>query len=247
MGNKKVRKWIIGGTLGLGLGVVALTKCSAQEDLPFETVLESAQDNTILDEYLKLKSPDLLDSVSLLEKYIDLSEKLNKKKIEKMYITKEQLAEATLLEPNEVEDLLNSYSKDKKNEELLFKINVQIKLVNKFIIEEGYGISSELSLLTLKAKVAESYRLPTDLTIQIMDLIKVPSQEDYNNFKSITINDEEIVLWWDYMKLIKDIYELQHNIGKTDDQYNKDRNEMILNSINSAEKKLTKSYNPKFK
>lgn len=252
MNLKKIRTLAV--TLGAS-AVFGLTGCGKEEDKSFETVLESVEDSTCLDEVLSKNNTELLENITKLENYIKLSNKLNKEKIEKMYITEEQLKNETLLSIEEIENLLLEYNTDKNNEEKLFRLNVQQKLVNKFIVSKGYGYASDLGIWVLKTKIADSYNLNTDISTNIAEIITIPSktkmnydESDPGNFNQyIPVGTGEVYLNNDYSNLLSNIYTLQEQLENTDSQYNNDRNDLIENSINNMERILKKEYKLKLK
>lgn len=229
--------------------VLALTGCS-KEDKSFKDTLDENKNNTYLDEFIKENKSNIIEEVTILEEYIKLSNKFNESKIEKMYITSEQLKESTLLKPTEIKELIFQYTEDSKDEETLYQLNVQRKLVDNFIVTEGYRISADLNILILKIKLAESYGLPFEITSQIVDNIKIPSSTEMNYDNSnvelhkdtIKIGKYNILIDNEQQQLLKKIYELQQNMGNNNYEYNQDRNNMITSAINSGEKMIPKNY-----
>lgn len=249
---KKIRTLAV--TFGAS-AVFGLSGCGKEEDKSFETVLESVEDSTCLDEVLSENDAELLDNITKLENYISLSNKLNKEKIEKMYITSEQLEGETLLSAEEIESLLVEYKANKNNEEILYKINIQQKLMNNFIVSEGYKYTSDLGLWVLKSKIADSYKVNTDISTDIAESITIQSkskmnydESDPSNFKQyIEVGTGQVEINNDYKNLLSTIYSLQENLGNKDYSYNKSRNNLIENSINNMERIIQKEYKLKLK
>ena len=249
---KKIRTLAV--TFGAS-AIFGLTGCRKEEDKSFEEVLESIEDSTCLDEVLSKNDTELLDNITKLEDYIKLSNKLNKEKIEKMYITEEQLKGETLLGIEEIEKLLSEYNEDKTNEEKLFKLNIQQKLVNNFIVSKGYEYTSELGIWVLKSKIADSYKVNTDISTDIAESITILSKSDMrydlsdpNNFeKYIKVGTGNVKINTDYSNLLSNIYTLQEYSGNTGYLYNGDRNDLLENSINNMERILIKEYKLKLK
>jgi len=235
--------------------VLSTTGCGKSENKGFAETLEENQDNTCLDEVIKSKQSNLLEQVNKLKEYIDLSNELNNYNIPKMYISEDVLNESKLFSVDEINQLYDDFKQDEMTEnydELLNELNIQVILVNNFIKDEGYKISSGLTLLTLKTKIAESYGLPSiNYTVGLVDKFQLPSYKDFNagenSCDTFKIGSKEIKILYDYKKMLNDIHELQNCIGRASGGYNKERNEMISNAINSAEKMLPKSYTLKFK
>lgn len=117
--------------------VFGLSGCGKKEDKPFEKTLEAIESSTCLDEVIYRNNNELLNNITKLEKCIKLSNKINKEKIETMYVSDETLKEKQLLESEEIEILLDEYKKDKSNEELLYEVNIQQRLLDNYIVSNG--------------------------------------------------------------------------------------------------------------
>lgn len=243
----------------VGLAVVlSNTGCGKNEDKGFVETLEENKYNTFLDEVIEYSKSDLLEKVTMLEEYIDLSNKLSKYDIPKVDITYDMLYKSELLDAYEIESLYNEYELDggtENKDDLLLEVNIQQTLVNKFIRTEGYEISSNLALLVLRTKIAESYGLPTDeLTLSLFNNIVFPTYNEYSNIindsiDTLTIGERNIKMLRDYKIILRMINDLQVNDSKTTSKYyyKKDRNDEISTTINKLEKKLSKDYKLKFK
>lgn len=242
--------------IGLSL-VIGTTGCSKSENKNFAETLEENQDNTCLDDVIKTIEPNLLEKVTMLEQYIDLSNELSKYDIPKMYITEDILNESELLDIIDIKQLYDEYEKDggtENKDDLLNKLNIQKKLVNKFILDEGYKISSDLALLTLKSKIADSYGLPTtNLTTELANNITIqPYSEYYNGNEfddTFSIGSKEVLILDDYNEILNQIYDLQMNISNINNNYNynEDRNIKIKNAIGTSRKMISKNYTLRFK
>ena len=130
-------------------GVLSLTACGKKEEQAFSETLEEVQEFTCLDDVIKANDDNTLDDVSELEKYLNLSDEMAEMELSNYSISLDVLNESTLLPASDVEKLLEDYSADKNNVELLYDAVVQTHLVNNFILEDGYDICANISLLTL--------------------------------------------------------------------------------------------------
>lgn len=255
MKNKdKIRKLKKVRVLAIALGtsaVFGLSGCGKEEDKSFEKVLESLEDNTCLDEVLSKNDAELLYNITKLEDYLELSNKLNKEKIDKVYIPEEQLKKETLLKVDEIETLLTKYKENKEDEKSLYQLNVQEKLINNFIASEGYKYTSKLGLWLLKSKIADSYKVNTDIATDIAESITIPSKSEMrydqkypSDFEQyLPVGTGEVKINNDYSNLLSAIYKLQENSNF----YNKTKNESLEYSIKDMKRIMPKKYKLKLK
>lgn len=236
-------------------GVLSLTACGKKEEQAFSETLEEVQEFTCLDDVIKANDDNILDDVSELEKYLNLSDEMAEMELSNYSISLDVLNESTLLPASNVEKLLEDYSDDKNNVELLYDAVVQTHLVNNFILEDGYDICANISLLTLKAKMADAFEYDVEKSVELANSIKFSSVEEtyYNSpyaelfVRNFYVDGYKVHINEKLVDLLDMVYDLQHNTGHTGYDYNKERNRMISNDLNYTKKILSSEQKIKIK
>ena len=229
--------------IGLSTALSLTGCCNKNNNKTFDNVMESVSDETCFDEVV---GDELLDSVSELEGYINISNELSKIYLEDI---NSDLSNYELKKPEEIGVLIDNY--DRNN---TFDLCVQNKLVNNFIKNKGYNIMAEATLDGIKSRIADL----DNIDIQYVRDIEVMDRKTFNAIissgysKPLLIGDLDISDDTAFINLLTSIYDMQefessNKEYNNDVYYNKDRNKLILHAINSLKKVYSNKYEVKGK
>lgn len=230
---------ILSGTVALGglaYFIIGLLN-KKQKTYDIKDVITSEEENTYFDDFML---EDLEKELIELQKYIELSNELEKLIGKKYIIEDESLKNEQLKSPEEIKVLFDSYKENKKDVEVLMELKIQDSLTNLYLKTDGYNILSETLLHALKIEMVDAYGFDKETSKKILDNISIPSYNEMNwgnpekRKNSIKIGDNYIILNNNLDNLLSQIYKLQDESGKENISgynYNKDRNELLEESF----------------
>ena len=224
--------------IGLSTLLSFVECCNKSNDKSFKAVISNIKDETCYDE---VAGEELLFSVNELEKYVNLSNKLNKLYLDDITC---DLTDIKMLSPEEVDILIENY--DRNN---TVDLCVQNKLINNYIKNYGYDIMAEATLLGLKSRVADISGLDSAnvKNIYIMDETAYNKELSKEYRPSLIIGDCNIYSALELRELLVSLYDMQENESynkKYDNNvtYNRDRNKLIKSAINNLKKVYSNEY-----
>ena len=243
---------LLSGTVALG-GLAyfiasLIIKSKAEKKYDIKNVITQEAENTYFDDFiLEDFEKELID----LQKYIEISNELEKLIGKKYTIEDESLKYQLLKSPEEIRELIEKYKTNKKDVEVLKELKVQASLANIYLKTDGYDILSNALLYALKIEIVDAYGFDKELSNNLLTSIVIPSfngmnmDEDDPNLHSdsVKIGENEVTLSDDLIELLKQIYDLQHADGKENEKgygYFDERNNMLEDSFDYLKAVLEK-------
>lgn len=192
-----------------------------------------------------------LGEIAKVEQYLDLSERLHDLDLDTNLVLLRE--EDELMSPEEIETLISLYNEGGETRKTVKpSLTKQEALVNFFLARQGYGITADACLDTLKAIVAdakEEYE-GDNVSIDKTD-IKVPGDYFHSQPEDRYIEGLRIIQNSDVGELLESVYAMQqqekmaYHISIDDPElyaYNRDRNQLIRRAINNLKVTLTHDY-----
>lgn len=235
---------ILSGSIALGgltyLIVSLFNKKQKNNDI--KNVITTEAQNTYFDDFMY---EDLEKELIELQKYIELSNELEKLIGKKYTIEDKSLENEQLKSPEEIKVLFEQYNENKKDIELLKELKIQAALINLYLKTDGYDILANALIYALKIEIVDAYGFDENISKEILDSITIPSYNEMNwgnpehSQDSIKVGDNFIELSLKLKNILSRIYELQDNSGKENTvgyNYNKDRVKLLEDSFDTLEK-----------
>ncbi len=235
--NRAKRIWlrtlliILIGSFSIACIAYLVSRKSKKESI--QTYLQKELDDTYFDDFIE---EELEEKLINLEKYVKLSNELNKIVGKKYSIEEKYLEDEKLKEPDEINQIIENFNKSNKDVSFLKELKIQSCLINKYLKTDGYEIMADALLYGLKIEFVDAYGLDENISKQIYETITIPS---YNQMKfdsiddrvrSVNIQNNKVYFNNKLENILSLVYTLQNNDSKentTGYNYNKDRNEML--------------------
>lgn len=252
---RKVGKKIVLVTL---VGVMVITggkkvveKVKESNHIKNSTVAEIMTEyNGVSDITGDLNQADL-GELARVEQYLDLSERLHDLDLDTNLVLLRE--EDQLMTPDEIETLISMYNEGGETRRTVRPtLTKQEALVNFFLARQGYGITADACLDTLKAIIADAKEEYEGDNVSIdKSEITVPGEYTHSQPEDRYISGLTVLHNSDIGDLLQSVYSMQeqesmaYRISRDDPElyaYNRDRNNLIRRAINNLKVTLTHDY-----
>lgn len=228
-------------------GISGCKKNGLLNTYTFNEIVGQNCDNTNFDEYINSRT---LDNVEKLEKALYLSEKLHKlfkNESNNLNVDNEYLSSLDYVY-NEMEYYKRNKDRinlDSKKKWLL----VQEKLIDNYLLEDGYDIMETVSMALTKCKIYNAYFGLVDNNYKRISNVIIPSNNNlFDQYIKLELNNKKVVIKnnGDISTLIEYLYKMQSRGDRPDlkemSGYNKYRNKLLKDTINQSKKVLSYNY-----